>query len=310
MKFKVQFQKEENKIRKNYPFFIHIPKAGGNTMIMVFKRQYERYGGKIFFTHWGPKFNSARAIRIYIGDQRINSEGMGFPELLEDAATRFMKLDDQKKSCVCIFHGYHIEYGIHNYLSKPIAYFTLLRDPINRVLSHYYFTTNPNKWARGNKLYKDIASKIEPNLQAKILSGPHGLKRLPSSKEILRRAKNNLRSCTVVGLIESFDKTLILLKKAFNWKIPFYIRKNVHCHFGKEAISIDILNKIADDNWLDIQLYKYAKELFDRKIQQYGSLFKKDLHKFKVLNSKWQKLYYFKNFFINKFGEVLSLNLK
>ena len=39
----------------------------------------------------------------------------------------------------------HLQYGIHKKLNRNIKYFTILRDPIKRILSTYYYIINqPN----------------------------------------------------------------------------------------------------------------------------------------------------------------------
>ena len=34
----------------------------------------------------------------------------------------------------------HIDYGIHHYLARDCVYFSMMREPVSRVLSHYHFT--------------------------------------------------------------------------------------------------------------------------------------------------------------------------
>jgi hypothetical protein len=48
-----------------------------------------------------------------------------------------------------------------------------------------------------------------------------------SEAETLERAIRNLRSCAVVGLTERFDETLLIAKKTFGWRMPFYENFNV-----------------------------------------------------------------------------------
>jgi hypothetical protein len=71
-----------------------------------------------------------------------------------------------------------------------------------------------------------------------------------------------LRACAVVGLTERFDETMLLLKKVYGWRMPFYERRNVGRHrLRKQDLSADVIRQIAADNRLDVALYAYAQEL-------------------------------------------------
>ena len=87
----------------------------------------------------------------------------------------------------------------------------------------------------------------------------------PADRAALERAKQNLRShFDVVGLTEQFDTSLRLLRRRFGWKVRFYTRKNV----TRRKDQIDDLDPethslLREANALDIELYQFARELFD-----------------------------------------------
>jgi hypothetical protein len=156
------------------------------------------------------------------------------------------------------------------------------------MLSAYYYSTNSRPPV--TRLSEQISARFEGNAQTWVLAGPYDNAVPLAPDEMLARAKHNLRSCVVVGLTERFDETLLLLRKAFGWRWPFYVRRNVNrTRPPKSAIPVEILRQIEADNALDMALYEYARELFEEQIAAYGSSFERDLKTFRILNSVWQR---------------------
>ncbi len=82
-------------------------------------------------------------------------------------------------------------------------------------------------------------------------------------------AKSNLdRYFSVVGLVERFDETLILLQKAFSWQPPLYIKQNVTSEAEKKhaEISKATVEKIKQYNAMDVELYDYAVQRFEEQL--------------------------------------------
>jgi hypothetical protein len=125
----------------------------------------------------------------------------------------------------------------------------------------------------------------------RLLAGPQSQDEPLSPEELLARAQDNLRACAVVGLTERFDETMLLLKKAYGWRLPFYERRNVSTKRPpREAIPAHILRQIEADNALDAALYTYAQELFEEQVRQYGpAKLARDLRVFRALNFWWQR---------------------
>ena len=189
--------------------FLHIPKAGGTTLYRIIERQYKR--NEIYSISRGKPYK-------YIEDL------INFPKI-------------QKKKYKAI-EG-HMRFGLHEFLPQPCTYITILRNPIERVISTYNYIFQ----IRGHYLYeplksqnfdlkKLVASRISyefDNFQTRLLFGNHNNIELGEcSREMLENAKKNLQKhFTVVGLTERFDETLLLMKRALGWNRIYYIRQNV-----------------------------------------------------------------------------------
>jgi hypothetical protein len=245
--------------------FLHIPKTAGMTLYQIMSRQYE---ADAIFT---------------IG---------GLSEL-----GKFKQLEMDERSTFKLIRG-HMEFGLHEFLPGPSRYFTILRNPIDRVISYYYFL-HQRPLDRMHKLIKNeklslpqfLDRKADPladNAQTRLLSGNwYGVAVGHCTEDMLEQAKENLRTrFSVVGLTERFDETLLLLQQAFGWRNLHYIRHNVtNKRPQKRDVSDEVLTAVSQANQLDIQLYQYAQTLFAEQIASYGeAAFSKKLKQFQTTN--------------------------
>jgi hypothetical protein len=275
--------------------FVHIPKTGGITMNQILARQCGRSAG--WGTHWGPQMPTpaCRPLGIYVG-LRLKPGGTWYPELPQVAAFRFGQMPAPRQARIRAIKG-HMGFGLDRYLSRPAAYVTLLREPVDRVLSHYYYTVDWQNRTEDTGLYEHLADLIEGNLQTRMLAAPYddGTGELPPDR-LLARAKGNLRACAIVGLTERFDETLLLLRQAAGWQWPLYVRANVNRDRPpREAVPEEVRRRIAADNALDVALYEYARSLFAEQARRYGPSLARDLQRFRRLNAAWQRWFRLRN---------------
>ncbi len=91
---------------KKQVIFLHIPKTAGSSLNSIIRRQYK---SSEFF-----HVNS------------INNE--------KEMISKLIEIKDSKK----IIFGHH-SFGLHKYLDINTKYITLLRNPIDRIISIYYY---------------------------------------------------------------------------------------------------------------------------------------------------------------------------
>jgi len=252
--------------------FLHIPKSAGTTIYKILENQYSK-------------------AESYLLD------GSRTPQ----AILEFKSLPTEKKNGIRLLYG-HQTFGLHRQLPGKARYFTLLRDPIERIASHYYYVLRSrshylhDQVTRKKLTLKEyVASGISKELndaQVRFISGigfHFGFAQCPA--DLLELAEIILDEFFVMtGLIEYFDETVLMLKKVLDWKAPFYFKHNVSDQRpGREMIDADTLETIRHYNRLDLDLYLHASRNFKARLDGMGLSFQNELKAFRRLIAHWRK---------------------
>ena len=248
--------------------FLHIPKAAGTTLHRILERQYPPTA---IFSIGSDAHTSIR---------------------------EFKELPDAQRAAIRLFRG-HMPYGLHSYLPQPATYFTILRDPVERVISYYhYILRTPDHYLHDTVVGQKMSLKalLESGLpimmndtQVRLISGVWADVGFGEcTPDILEMARHHLaQSFSVVGLAEQFDATLLMLKRTYGWGRMFYVRENVGR--GRDPqIDPETLALIRQFNQLDHTLYTEAQTQFLQHQQQLGATFQARLALFRLGNQLYQ----------------------
>lgn len=250
--------------------FIHIPKTAGTTLNLIMERQY--HSGKIKAVHT-PIENASQISQV-------------------------KELPTNKKQKIQLIKG-HTFFGWHEFLPQPCLYFTILRDPIERFVSNYFFLLKKKGHPLGQKLVEQKVTLEEfvnwtgeDNYQTRYLAKNIGEKNLDiknkdCTRQTLELAKKNLKeNFAVVGTVEEFDKTLLILKNTFKWGNVYYkVRNKNKQRPTSSLIPQETLELIEEKNKFDLELYQYASQALDILVENQGDSFENDLINFKKINS-------------------------
>ena len=247
--------------------FLHIAKTAGSTFSPIFTRQF---APEMFFNTNLAESRSALGV---------------FPEA--PIERKLASLAQSEKARIRYVGG-HLLFGIHRLLPRPARYITVLRDPVDRVISSYYYIRRtpgiPVSKAilEGGLSLEDYVRSglgLDPhNYQTRILAGLPELDATwertrevlakPIDSSALERAKENLDlHFEVVGLTEAFDEFLALCALRLGWRPSslVYDRRNVTGDRPElSAVPASTIELIRDSNRLDQALYDHAKRLFER----------------------------------------------
>jgi len=248
----------------------------------------------------------------------INSKRM------EQSLDKIKQLDLAKKSKIKLIRG-HLSFGLHEFFPNTCTYITILRDPIDRIISHYYFVLNNplhylhKKVKKHNMNLRDyvcsgISTELD-NAQTRLLAGHlSGTQNVSldigfgkCTTKMLNLAIDNLEKYfPVVGLADRFDETLVQLKRYLGWKHIYYNKMRVSKkRLAKERLPNNVLKSIEKYNNLDIELYNYAKTIFDDQIKKQNKSFFMELEEFQKHNKRFGKLLYISTFPLSAFHKIL-----
>jgi 16S rRNA (guanine(527)-N(7))-methyltransferase RsmG len=252
--------------------FVHIPRTGGGSVSSAISKNYSRLRGGGNYQKGPEKTRSAI-------------------ERLGEDPTRSKALGD------------HAPYGLYRrYLPADTRYLTILRDPVDRVLSHYHFHAqagDPPGSAGARKLrttwemllnnerlereggdQEDVIEldpegdySLEEGLRKKIAIYDNFMTRFLWGGEsifgelppdALERAKENISSFWFVGVRERLDDSIILLgRKLGIGLMPYFLRHVSQKRPSLEVTSDGLRELIAEHNALDIELYRFARQRFE-----------------------------------------------
>lgn len=178
----------------------------------------------------------------------------------------------------------HNAYGGHLLTRRPVRYVTFLREPIDRAISHYYFIRGCDPRLCQHPLYGE-AMRLSlsdfyrqqrfQNGMARMIAGfwwDNWMANLPGIEKMLRRvAESNLRTRYVAfGIQERFHESIKHIVHDFGWKcLPTRERhKETHDRIGMSDLDSNTLEVLIDAHQADIDLYRYAEQLFDTRVRE------------------------------------------
>jgi hypothetical protein len=226
--------------------FVHIPKSGGTTLSSVIGNNYP-----------------PEKIYTLAGTRQAMKDFMLIP------ASVMGNYD-------CVLG--HMGFGFHRFFAEDAKYITILRNPINRLVSLYsYILRTPHHYlfdaltASGMSFDEFIDSRVNHELyngQARLLASENGLGiTFDDKKELddgdLKRAIARLKQqFALVGTTDRFDTFLLQAQRILGWRDISYQRQNVT---GSKINIADIdrrtVETIKRNNEIDFELYHCAADM-------------------------------------------------
>jgi hypothetical protein len=229
--------------------FLHITKTGGTTLYSVLDRQFPR--------------PSVYHMPVRQTDQ-----------MLAD----LLAMPDEQRRGIRLIRG-HIVFGVHRALPQACGYITMLRDPVDRIVSHYYYVLATPQH-RNHELVTRRAMSLADyatsgltsdldNGQTRVVSGigdevPIG----GCHREHVELAIEHIdQHFALAGVTERYDETLLLAAHLLGWRDLHYERHNVTPRRAalNEVPEAD-RRAIAEYNAADVHLYQQVRRRFDAQI--------------------------------------------
>lgn len=258
--------------------FVHMPKAAGSTLQSIVDKQFPH---EATYTIQGDSIESVQHSIEHLRQMPI----------------------EEKRRLQCI-KG-HMPFGLHRWLPQGPFYTTMLRDPVERMVSDYYFARNTPHHSLHDKVVRKQMSLADfatmraedglTNLYTRVLSGSVNWSNLvelpfPLPNDVLDIARMNLEEYfAVTGITEKFDESILLMKDAYGWSDTYYERSNMTrekpTHYTIDSTTLDMIRRYNHD---DIELYNFAVDTLEKRITQGGQDFRRRLEKFRKENLAYQ----------------------
>ena len=230
-------------------FFIHVPKTAGTTMLRIIEERYPP--GSVESLYLAPP---------------------------GEAAARIKKIGPRTR----IVAG-HVDYSYSRNFPGPFRAFAMLREPVARAISLFYFVkrepSHPSHQAvLDGKISIEEISRKQGGMQARFIAGYSPVEPVDDAVLLAQAKENLVEKLAVFGLTERFDETLLLLTKALGWPLRGYARMNVTKQRpGKGATDPALLAAIREASVVDVTLYEFARDLFERRLAAQPPEFADDL---------------------------------
>jgi hypothetical protein len=166
----------------------------------------------------------------------------------------------------------HTDFGVHRVFASPCAYVTLLREPMDRVVSFYYYARrSPEMYLhqRANRMslqeFVAHGDTLElDNLQVRVLAGRTAAPFGTLTAADLHQAKANLLAhFAVVGSQSNVAGFLKALCERFGFSHRWIPPQNVTWNRPRlSEISATAREIIQDGNALDMELHRFAESQF------------------------------------------------
>ncbi|EAL70235.1 hypothetical protein DDB_G0274685 [Dictyostelium discoideum AX4] len=289
--FEWKNNKTLNPLLLSKPFiFIHIPKTGGTSLENTFEINLPKKS-QLFKKHASPTIKQAEECASKNIDAMFGHFVFGLHYYFQNNKNYTINNNNNNNN------NNGINFDINNfnnddylYHQNPYSYMTMMRNPIDRVVSHYYFLKN----SPDHPLYGEVASislqdwiefsQLARNEQCRRIVGiSRSTKQLPFDfkEQCIFRLKYTFK---FIGLTERFDESLLILsyKTGFN-KLSF-ISKNIgknrnisNINNVSSSSSSNLYNlenslyeRIKSLNSIDLEVYNIAIQLFEKQINLIG----------------------------------------
>ncbi|MBC7999950.1 MAG: sulfotransferase family 2 domain-containing protein [Leptolyngbya sp.] len=269
-------EKQHQKVERNFPKYAkYLPKAEPLDAKLTAALN-EKIAPVIVFTH--IQKTAGNSVIAFL-QRCLSTPRVARIHELEMASRETIKgAIDSKFGLYDVMSG-HIPFArrIDLLLDRPNVNISIMREPVDRVVSLYFYLKANESWLeQGKYVTQNNLSLLEfatseayfDNHMVRMLCDlePTSVPIGQCSEEMLEQAKINIvKNFLLVGLTEKINEFLEVLAHIFCWSLEDVPRENVNeLRSPISKFPTDVLDAVAERNKYDVALYKFAKEYWEK----------------------------------------------
>lgn len=263
---------------------LHLPKTGGSTLNGMIKRGFKR----------DEMFQST-----LLDDQVFSGLGVATYESCERSLRRY------ELNHIRYLSG-HVPYGVHRIFNRPAQYISVVRHPVERVLSYFFFGRQigdpylkNGRWLSLEEYVENQRDIILNDHQTRVISGCPDLdaKAGPCGAEVigapvqahhLDQAKRNVEnSFLAIASLEQLTELALMVRTIYGWPMRRLHNDYKNPTKGRPRladIAPHLIKIIERCNAHDIELYEWAGKRFAEQRQLFEPGLSKDRRIYGVVN--------------------------
>src|SRR5262249_21574734 len=271
---------------------LHIPKTGGvslNSMIQHGFRDDEIFDAMLDDS---AKYNTRKYNGLGLAPYKLCRE-----RLAAYVPDRFHRIR---------YVTGHVPMGLHRAFDRPVKYFTVIRHPVDRVISDFYFRVQENEpYQKGGRplsfeAYVEGRNDVYLcNYQTRVISGSADLEgeRQPLGMQTpgrpveachLERAMRNIEDhFLTVAPLENMIELALLIRDVYAWPLRRLLneyKNRTKARLSLADVSPGTLKIIEECNQRDIELYDWVGKRFAAQRQLFEPSLSRDERVFRIIS--------------------------
>jgi hypothetical protein len=256
---------------------LHIPKTGGMTLGNMVRHAFAN--NEAFET-----------------PNQVEFTGLGLPRY-ERCVEHLVSLPAHELNCIRYVWG-HAPFGLHRIFQRPAKYFTVIRHPVDRLISWFFYLAELNEPyledGRPLSLEKYVQRGLDINMnnyQVRVVSGcqeldtgPPGIGEqavaAPVERHHLEEAKRNIESHFLAAApFDHMTDLALLLRLVYHWPMHRFYAEHLNRTKRRPAIKDvppRLIKLIEDHNLYDMELYEWVAKRFEAQRQQFEPKLSRD----------------------------------
>ena len=275
--------------------FLHLAKTGGTTFGSILLRIFDRDNRLNYGRFSQGKTRPARPTGYWVND---------------DVEKAVISLPPERQSAPYLVSG-HFSYRVRSVLPSASRYISIIRDPIERFISLYYYHISRPDTSFHNTSLEDFIKMEQPMRAFSFLLNDHQARSLsgdslldpdhadpasyapPVTDTHLKKTIEEIEhSFVALGTTERMDEFSVLTAGLMGWSLVPMISGKRNVTKGRpkrEQIRDEVIDEISRLNQKDLALVSYANARLDRQIDVAKREFDRDMETFEALKEQYEK---------------------